>query len=139
MHAEYNLGQEPTTLFQIWIRPNQTGVAPRWEQREFPKDHSADRLVPLASGQDDALRDGALFIHQDATLYGATLGAGSRVAHDLGADRLGYLVTARGRVRLNGETEIGPRDGAVIRQADTLSIEALEDAEIVLADLPLAA
>ncbi|MFP3786829.1 hypothetical protein SB769_37130, partial [Burkholderia sp. SIMBA_024] len=67
-----------------------------------------------------------------------TLGAGKQLSHPMGKERLGYLVASRGRLRLNGETEIGPRDGAVIREAETLTIEALDDeAEIVFADLPL--
>ncbi|MEQ9812559.1 MAG: pirin family protein [Azospirillaceae bacterium] len=135
MHAEYNMGKEATTLFQIWIAPNRRGLPPRWDQREFPRGDRANRLVPLASGQDDKIEAGALFIAQDATIYGATLTGGTVVEHAMGSGRIGYLVASEGRIKVNG-IEIGTRDGAVIRAAETLTIEALEDAEIVLADLP---
>src|SRR5690606_17109217 len=75
LHAEFNHEAEPTTLYQIWIRPNRARVAPRWEQRSFPKGDRDGRLVPLASGRPAALADGALMIHQDATLWGGTIGA----------------------------------------------------------------
>ncbi|MGL1539794.1 pirin family protein, partial [Vibrio parahaemolyticus] len=29
-HAEYNLEDETTTLFQIWILPSRTGEKPSW-------------------------------------------------------------------------------------------------------------
>ena len=37
MHAEYNLEDEDTSLFQIWIMPDRAGEAPGWDQREFPR------------------------------------------------------------------------------------------------------
>lgn len=134
-HAEYNLEDEPVTLFQIWIRPHTAGVDPRWDQRSFPKEDQDGRLVPLASGRETDLANGALLIHQDATLYGATLEAGQTVTHRLGADRKGYVVVARGTVTLNGH-RLGPRDGARIADTDRLEIVAEDGAELVLADLP---
>lgn len=134
-HAEYNLEQEPTTLFQIWIKPHTAGVAPRWDQRDFPKEGRTGKLVPLASGRDADLAQGALLIHQDATVYGGTLAAGESIEHRLGADRKGYLVVARGSVTVNG-TPLGPRDGARISGVDSLTIVAGDGAELVLADLP---
>jgi redox-sensitive bicupin YhaK (pirin superfamily) len=135
LHSEFNHEQEPTTLFQIWIRPHTAGVPARWEQRRFPKSDRAGQLVPLASGREGDVAAGALTIHQDATLLGATLTAGSRVAHPLGPDRRGYLVVAKGRARVNGH-ELGPRDAAAIGDTEIVEIEALEESELLLADLP---
>ena len=135
LHSEFNHESEPTTLFQIWIQPHTRQVRPRWEQRRFPKADRAGQLVPLASGRDADVAAGALKIHQDATLLGATLTAGSTVSHELGADRRGYLVVARGRATVNG-VELGPRDGAAITETPDIEIAATEDAELLLADLP---
>ena len=135
MHSEVNQETEPTTLFQIWIQPHTQRVEPRWEQRRFPKGDRAGQLVPLASGRDRDIAAGALKIHQDATLMGATLTAGSAVSHALGNDRRGYLVVSSGRVRVNGH-ELGPRDGSAITDAETVVIEAAEDSELLYADLP---
>src|SRR5690606_30525653 len=49
-HAEYNLEDETTTLFQIWIIPDRRGGEPSWGARPFPKDDRDGRFVPLASG-----------------------------------------------------------------------------------------
>ena len=35
LHEEHNRESEPTEIFQIWIEPNQRGVAPRWEARQL--------------------------------------------------------------------------------------------------------
>jgi redox-sensitive bicupin YhaK (pirin superfamily) len=133
VHAEYNLDDEPLELFQIWIQPRTRGLEPRWAQRAFPSAGRAGALVILASGREgDA---GALPIDQDAALLGATLAAGQRALHLLGAGRQAYLVAARGRIQVNGK-EAQPRDGVVLRGEGTVAIEALDDAEILLADLP---
>ena len=50
LHAEYNFEAEPTRLFQIWIRPNASGLAPRWEQRRFATAERGGRLAVLAFG-----------------------------------------------------------------------------------------
>ena len=133
LHAEYNLESEPTQIFQIWIRPSETGLTPRWEQRRFPKAERGGGLVPLASGRAGA--HGALPIHQDAAILGATLVEGQSVTHRLGAQRKGYLVAALGRIEVNG-VAAQARDGITITDEESISITALEDSEILLADLP---
>ena len=74
-HAEYNLEDETTTLFQIWIETDKRGAQPSWGQREFPKADRTGRFSVLASG-DPA--DEALPINADAKVLGATLNAGAR-------------------------------------------------------------
>jgi redox-sensitive bicupin YhaK (pirin superfamily) len=134
LHTEYNLEPEPTQIFQIWIRPDHRGVEPRWESRRFPKACPAGGLVALASGRpEDA---GALRIHQDAAILGATLRAGQRVTHKLGPGRAAYLVPAQGRVDLAG-VGAKARDGVTIRDESEIAIVATEDAEIVLADVTI--
>jgi quercetin 2,3-dioxygenase len=133
VHTEYNQDDEPLELFQIWIQPRTRGLGPRWAQRQFPSGERAGALVTLASGR---LGDGdALPIDQDAALLGATLAAGQSALHTLGPDRQAYLVAARGRIKVNGK-EAQARDGIVVRGQGTIAIEALDDAEILLADLP---
>ena len=137
LHAEYNFEAEPTRIFQIWIRPETNGLKPRWEQRRFPSADRGGRLVALASGRASDLitgEGGALAIHQDAAVLGASLRKGESVTHELGPDRRAYLVADRGAIEVNGHAA-GARDGVVVRQEESLTITALEDAEVVLADL----
>ena len=133
VHAEYNLDDEPLELFQIWIQPRHRGLKRRWAQRAFPAGDRAGHLVTLASGRGEG--SDALPIDQDAALLGATQAAGQQVEHRLGRDRQTYLVAARGRIRINGH-EAQARDGVAVRGEAAVTIEALDDAEILLADLP---
>src|SRR3546814_237555 len=129
-HSEFNLEDEETTLFQIWILPDRVGGNPGWGQREFPKADRSGRFVTLASGIEG---DEALPIRADARVAAATVQAGDRIAYDLGAGRHAYLVAAKGRIRVNGE-DAAPRDGIAIRDVDRIDVEALDDAELVLVD-----
>ncbi len=146
MHAEFNMEAEPTRIFQIWIEPSRTGVAPRWEKRRFPKGDRGGALVALASGRTGGRdgnapvgasegSEGALPIHQDAAILGATIEAGQSVTHRLDAGRRAYMVVARGAVEING-IAAGERDGATIGGEPEITIAAVADSEILLADLP---
>ena len=130
-HSEYNLEDVTTRIFQIWILPDRAGHAPSWGTRAFPKGDRAGRFVVLASGKPDA--DNALPINTDARVLGATLKKGETADYALGADRLGYLVVAKGSVEIEGKT-VSERDGAAISRTDVLSVLALDDAEVVLVD-----
>lgn len=133
VHAEYNLENAPTTLFQIWIMPEQKGARPAWGSRPFPKADRAGSFVTLASGMDADAGSGALPIQTPARVLGATLKAGDAADYGFGPGRVGYLVAAAGRIRVNG-VEAGARDGVAIRDVSGIRIEALEDSELVLVD-----
>jgi quercetin 2,3-dioxygenase len=134
-HAEYNLEDEATTLYQIWIVPKERGGKPYWGAAKFPKDERAGSLVTLASGFEDDQAQGALPIRQDARLLAATLKSGQGVSYPLQSGRYAYLALAKGGARVNG-VGLGARDGAAIRDEAELRIEATDDAEIVLVDAP---
>jgi redox-sensitive bicupin YhaK (pirin superfamily) len=130
-HCEYNLEDETTRIFQIWITPTLRGGAPGWGSRPFPKDERSGRFVTLASGFDN---DGdALPIRTNARVIGATLRAGETAEYRLGRDRRAYLVPASGAVEIE-DVRVNARDGAAIRDVDILRVTALEDSEVVLVD-----
>jgi redox-sensitive bicupin YhaK (pirin superfamily) len=128
-HAEFNLEDEETTLFQIWIETDRPGAAPGWGAKPFPKDARDGRFQVLASG-DPA--DGALAIHADARILGATIKAGEAIEFAAAPDRHLYLVPS-GRVTVNG-VAADPRDGVAVTGEESLRIEAQDDAELVLVD-----
>ena len=132
-HAEMNEGDEDTELFQIWIEPNQQGLPPRWETQKFPLAGRDAIFAPLASGRDG--HDDALKIFQDAALFGATLTSGQTASHSVEEGRRVYLVPVRGKITVNGQ-DISARAGVAITDERLLTIEALEDTEVVLLDLP---
>ena len=129
-HSEFNLEDETTTLFQIWIETDRPGAKPAWGQREFPKSDRSGRFTVMASG-DPA--DEALAINADAKVLGATLRAGESLTYNLASGRRAYLVPAVGEVEVNGET-LNARDAAAIVDEATVTIIAKADAELVMVD-----
>jgi quercetin 2,3-dioxygenase len=132
-HAEYNLGHTPARLFQIWIEPERPGGAPAWGTKSFPKIDRAGQLVVLASGLDQDVD--ALPIRSRARVLGAILRAGEHLDYSFEAGRRGYLVPTRGSLEVNG-IRLGARDGAAIKDTMSLDLKALQDAELVLVDVP---
>jgi len=129
-HSEYNLEDEETRIFQIWIEPNQRGVQPRWDTHAFPNEPVTDALPLLVSG------DGAapLTIHQDARIYGGKLNAGTALTHQM--DGPTYLVVSQGEVTVNGEV-LKEGDGAEITDAKAVEITARTEAELLAIEVPL--
>ncbi|BDW83050.1 pirin-like protein [Erythrobacter sp. Dej080120_24] len=133
-HSEYNLEGEDTTLFQIWIIPDERGGEPSWGAKQFPKGDRAGAFVPLASGIANDNQNGALPIRSKARVLGATIKAGESVTYTpSSADRHLYLVPATGKVRVD-DVEANARDGVAITQLEQVTITALEDSEVVLVD-----
>lgn len=140
VHSEYNLEDEITRIFQIWIIPDERGHKPRWDSRQFPKGSRTGELVALASGRDIHAGTDALAIHADSAVLGATIEAGKDVRHQLDQGRALYIVPAKGAVSV-GDTFVDTRDGAVITASESdeeVVIKADLDSEIVVVDVPLA-
>ncbi|MDO8432138.1 MAG: hypothetical protein Q7S58_06960 [Candidatus Binatus sp.] len=79
-------------------------------------------------------KDGAVKIHQDATLSVASLAAGAALDIALDANRHGWLQVARGSVALSGIL-LAQGDGAAISGEARLKIAGGSDAEILWFDL----
>lgn len=131
-HSEFNLEEQETTLFQIWIIPDSRGGEPSWGARQFPKDTRNGAFAVLASG---AANDAdALPIRADARVLGATILAGTSITYTpRSADRHLYLVPATGKIRIDN-VEANARDGVAITALESVTITALEDSEVVLVD-----
>ena len=132
-HAEYNVEDVPTTLFQIWILPNARGAKPSWGAAKFPKGERAGNLVTLASGFEADLANGALPIRQDARLLAATLRPGETVEHALTGPRRAYAVLARGTAEVNGIT-LAARDGLAIADIDAVRATASAESELLIVE-----
>jgi len=132
LHSEFNPSHaEPVHFLQIWIIPEQTGLPPSYEQKEFPLTERRGRLRLVAAPDG---RDGAVTLHQDAQLFLANLASGEKVAHAVARGRGIWLQVACGIVVLNG-TEMREGDGASAENVPKIEIEAETDAEVLLFDL----
>jgi len=131
-HSEWNEESEETGLFQIWITPRTTGLAPRWENRSFDEP-TPGALTLLVSGRPG---DAALTIDQDAALYAGATGPGANVTHRLNG-RLAYLVVDEGSVAVAGH-KLTAGEALAIRDEENLVINSDAPSRFYLADLPTA-
>jgi redox-sensitive bicupin YhaK (pirin superfamily) len=129
-HSEFNLEDELTTIFQIWIEADVRGAKPAWGAKAFPQSDRSGAFSVLASGDPS---DGALTINADARVLGATLKAGESLTYSLAEGRRAYLVPAVGAVEVNG-VPLNARDGAAIMDEAGITITATADAELVMVD-----
>jgi redox-sensitive bicupin YhaK (pirin superfamily) len=132
-HSEFNASAtDPVHLLQIWILPDQLGIAPTYAQKHFSASERQGQLRLIVS---QASRDGSIGINQDVDLYAATLAAGQEVSHTLAPGREAWLQVARGSVLLNDRL-LAAGDGAAISAEPSLVMRGQDPAaEILLFDM----
>ncbi|HEY0479525.1 MAG TPA: pirin family protein [Kofleriaceae bacterium] len=131
-HSEYNASRkDPVHFLQIWLQPDQRGIAPSYEQKTFSQADKAGRLRLVAS-PDGA--DGSVTIHADARLYAGVFDAGQTAEHGLAPGRHAWVHVVRGRARVNG-TELAAGDAAALSEERTVRIEGIDAAEVLVFDL----
>lgn len=131
-HAEYNRGEIPLHLYQIWIFPRTQGLAPRYDQRGYDPAQWKNTLFPVASGQ--GFRETATF-QADATIYRSDCDPGRALTFETTAGRHVFIYVTAGALSVN-EQPLETHAQARIDIEEPLRIEAREGAEFVLIDGP---
>ncbi len=131
-HSERNPSpDEVLGFFQIWIEPNQMGLAPGYENITVRDEEKRGRLRLLVSPEGGP---GVLKIHQDVRLYCAVLAPAGGVAHTLSSARHAWIQLLSGSLMVDRET-LHAGDGAAISDTADLQIVAREASEFLLMDL----
>ena len=128
-HSEYNLEDEETNIYQIWIKPKEKGVAPKWDAAEFPKMPVTNNLQLLVSGDGSA----PLHIHQDARIFAGRIRKGDELTHHISGKA--YLLVAEGEVSVN-DLHARKGDGVAISDEDKVNLSAETEAEILIIEVP---
>lgn len=132
-HSEFNASStESVHLLQIWIMPNQHGLEPSYQDKQFDSASKLNQWCLLASqnGTHDSL-----IVHQDIALYATQLAVGNHLSYDLNVGRKAYVHIAQGRAEINA-VALSAGDAVMLNADEGLQIKALDNAEILLFDLP---
>lgn len=132
-HSEYNRGDAPVHLYQIWVLPDERRLKPSYDQRSFSTEQRKNRLLAVASGKKT---EHAVTLNTDATIYMADFDAGHRVSFTVEASRGLFLYVTSGDLGINDE-RLTTKDHARITDVDSLTIEAYDDTSFVLIDVPV--
>jgi redox-sensitive bicupin YhaK (pirin superfamily) len=132
VHSEFNHEQNDATHFlQIWIEPNQLGVAPGYEQKTFA-DAEKRGTLRLISSPDGA--NGSVSIHADARLYAGLFNGAESFTLSLNPTRKAYVHLVRGALLVNGQTLLAG-DAAKLYGETQLTLREGKDAEVLVFDL----
>jgi len=133
-HSEYNLESEDTSLFQIWIFPKEKGIKPRWDMATFSDRKANGKLPLLVSGRTVDKDQGALYIHQDASISGGLVEAGHELVQPI-VDQA-YILVSDGEIEVDGQL-MTKGDGLEVKDQDSVTLKAINDAEVIMIDVPL--
>ncbi|MFO0694312.1 MAG: pirin family protein [Polyangiales bacterium] len=131
-HSEYNASDaEPVHFLQIWLLPERQGLPPGYEQKRFSREEKLGTLRLVASPDG---RDGSVTIRTDASLYAGILDAGMKTELPLAKGRHAWVHVARGKAVVNGHA-MGEGDGAAFSDEALVTVEGVDDAEVLVFDL----
>jgi redox-sensitive bicupin YhaK (pirin superfamily) len=131
-HSEYNASRtDPVHFLQIWIVPDERGLAPAYGQHPVDRE-AARRGFALLASKDG--RDGSLQIHQDVDLWLALVEKDERRELGLRPGRHVWVHVARGSVEVNG-TPLTAGDGAAVSGAEAVTLAGGDSAEVLIFDL----
>ncbi len=135
MHSEYNKNaDEPVKFLQIWVIPNKMGVKPRYDQQDIAREASPNEFQQILSPDPT---DQGVWIHQDAWFNLANFSAGTKRRYTLHKEGNGVFVfVLKGKAKV-GETELFERDAVGLESLADFELEALEDAEVLLMEVPM--
>lgn len=131
-HSEFNASDtNPLHFLQIWIMPEQKGLQPSYEEKNFSQ--SAKGKLTLVGSRNG--RDNSVTIHQDVNLYLASLSKSDRLTYQIDDHRAVWLQVTKGEVKLNDRL-LQAGDGAAIADEAEIAIAANSlDSEILLFDM----
>ncbi len=134
-HSEHNHAADRTTHFlQIWIVPDERGIAPGYEQKAFDPAAQRGRLALLAAPAELAPAEGAVSVHADARLWAGRFDGEETAEMALDPTRPVYVHLVRGRLQVNGQPLAGG-DALTLEGESRLSLRAGQDAHVLVFDL----
>lgn len=130
-HSEFNASANETVhLLQVWIRPDEQGLTPRYEEKSLVgAEPGRFHLVTSGSG-----RDGSIRIHQDADLWIGRFQPGERAIHNLAPGRHAWVHVAEGSVLLNDQL-LTAGDAAAVNSQAQLGFQAQAPSQVLVFDL----
>jgi hypothetical protein len=134
LHSEFASKEEDAALFQIWIKPNEKGGKPLYNQRDFRDVTKNNQWVTLVSPDG---RDNSIAIKQEAFILTTELYEGKTISiASSSPDRGKLLLVVEGSVKIDGVT-LDKRDEVQITEEKVYELEALKPSWVLVFDVPM--
>ncbi len=134
-HSEYNKNKDEAVKFlQIWIFPREVNLTPRYDQISIKEGEKLNDFQQILSPNQD---DEGVWIHQDAWFNLAKFEKGFSKEYQFNKSGNGvYVFVLKGSAKI-GDKELNTRDALGIWDTESFTLEATEDAEILLMEIPM--
>ena len=129
-HSEWNHADHPVHFFQVWIMPDERGLQPSYDQKNFNPESWKNRLTLLASNNSS---EGVVSLNTEAQFYRADLDAGQTIHFSPQNGRYQFLYLIDGSASI-GQHVLNRRDQARIHEETSLSIKAERNVDFILID-----
>ena len=134
LHSEFASKEEDAALFQIWIKPNEKGGKPLYNQRDFRDVTKHNQWVTLVSPDG---RENSIAIKQEAFILTTELSEGKTISiAPSSPDRGKLLLVVEGSVKIDGVT-LDKRDEVQITEEKVYELEALKPSWVLVFDVPM--
>lgn len=131
-HSEFNHAPDQTTHFlQIWLLPEQAGLAPGYEQKAFDAASKRGQLRLVAAPDG---REGAITLNADASIRVGLFDGEESAELALDPARLAYVHLARGELVVNGHA-LRAGDALKLDGETRLELAQGQGAEVLVFDL----
>ena len=136
-HSEFNDSKtDETNFLQLWILPEDMGVEPNYEQREFSSDGKENQLQTVVAPK-DKLEGNALPLSQQAYIYRTQLDSDRSLDLKPKAEGNGfYIFVVDGKVSV-AENNLDSRDAIGVYESDHVTITANNTSEMVIIEVPM--
>ena len=134
-HSEFNHSQKEAVQFlQIWVFPKEHNIEPRYEQKTFSNEGRKNSWQTVVSPD---TTDEALWINQDAYFSLADLDAQGSLKYNIKKEGNGlYLMVLEGAVSVANQ-QLTRRDAIGISETNNFEVEASENAQLLLIEVPM--
>lgn len=134
-HSEMNADDNEAVKFlQIWVIPNKVNVEPRYQQIRMDDLLEPNKFNQILSPNAD---DAGVWIHQDAWFSMGDFDKGVTQSYQLkNANNGVYIFVISGKVVVNGNT-LATRDGLGVWDTKSFSMDVIDDARVLLMEVPM--
>ena len=134
-HSEYNASKTDDVKFlQIWVFPREMNVEPRHNQIRIDTTEKINDFQQILSPNRE---DDGVWIHQDAWFNLAKFDKGFTKTYTVNKSGNGvYVFVLHGEVKI-GDQILEARDGFGIWDTENFALEATQDAEVLLMEVPM--
>ncbi|WP_046758063.1 pirin family protein [Kordia jejudonensis] len=136
-HSEFNDSRtDEVNFLQLWIQPQELGVTPRYEQKEFDQTKRENQFQTVVAPKDNIVDD-ALWIHQDAYISIGNFDSGKAIDFKLHDASHGiYVFLLEGEITI-GEDTLSTKDAIGIWDTENVQISTNSDSKILVVEVPM--